>query len=145
MPNYKIFQCPRCKQPLYSPDKQKTKQCPKCQKTIPLNRQKILKITSSIHDAIVIVQNLNLSPALRKQIAQSQENTAKSKSRKDELWEIIIKLQNESENKVVNQVFFLNAAKQQGFAEDWILKQLIELEKEGLLFRPKEGYFQLLI
>jgi hypothetical protein len=91
------------------------------------------------------VQNLNISPTLRKKIAQTQENTAKSKSRRDELWEFIIKLQNESGNQVVNQVLFLNAAKQQGFTEDWILKQLSELEKEGLLFRPKEGHFQLLL
>lgn len=145
MPNYKIFQCPRCKQPLYSPDKQKTKQCPKCQKSISIKRQKILKITSSIHDAIVIVQNLNLSPTLRKQIAQSQLNAPKSKSRRDELWEFIIKYQNESRTQVFNQAFFLNAAIQQGFIEDWILKQLTELEKEGLLFRPKEGHFQILL
>jgi len=144
MPNYKIFHCPRCKRPLYCPESQKTKKCPKCNKSIPINRQKILKITPLIEDAIFIVQNLALSPELRKSIANSHEKSVKLKSKKDKLWEFVIKLQNESENKIINQEHFLREALQQGFSEDWILKQLIELEKEGLLFRPKEGHFQIL-
>jgi len=144
MPNYKIFQCPRCKRPLYCPETQKTKKCPKCEKSILINHQKILKITPSIEDAIFIIQNLALSPELRKVIASSHEKSLKLKSKKDKFWELVIKLQNEFENKIISQEYFLRTALQEGFSEDWVLKRLIELEKEGLLFRPKEGYFQIL-
>jgi DNA replicative helicase MCM subunit Mcm2 (Cdc46/Mcm family) len=144
MPNYKIFHCPRCRRPLYCPETQKTKKCPKCNKLIPISHQKILKITSSLEDAIFIVQNLALSPELRKTIANSHEKLVKLKSKKDKFWEFLIKLQDEFKNNFINEELFLKEALQQGFSEDWVLKCLIELEKEGLILRPKEGYFQIL-
>jgi len=143
MPNYKIFQCPRCKRPLYCPETQKTKKCPKCGKNIAINQQKILKLTPSIEDAICIVQNLALSPKLRKNIADSHEKLVRFKSKNDKFWEFLISLQDEFENKIINQEYFLREAINQGFSKDWILKHLIELEKAGLLFYPKEGFFQI--
>ncbi|MFX1295561.1 MAG: DUF1922 domain-containing protein [Promethearchaeota archaeon] len=145
MPTYKLFYCPHCKTLLYCPQTQKSKKCLKCFKRIEVKRVKILRITNSVQDAIYIVQNLKLPPEIRQQLINSPKKSSKSKSKKEKFFDLIREIQKVSLNNIINETIFLKKVEQAGFLKDWILAQLAELEKNGLLFHPQKDYLQFLI
>ncbi len=145
MTNYKLFHCPRCNTILYCPELQKTKLCPRCQKNIETNRQKIVKTAKSIQEAIFLVQNLALPPKIRQEIANSQKNSIKSKSKIDSFLEFINRVQQNASNQMVDEKLFYREAQQAGFSVEWVSKQLIELQSQGLLIRPSKDHLQFVL
>jgi len=133
MNQYKIFLCPQCGTPLYCSFIQKTKKCPICQKRIDIKHLKVLKIVDSIQDAIFLVKNLKVPLHVKKEFLNASQKPLHFKSTKEKFIDLI---QKKSINQTINEKIFFKEVKEAGFSEDWVLEQLNELEKQGLLIRP---------
>ncbi|NVM30586.1 MAG: DUF1922 domain-containing protein [Candidatus Helarchaeota archaeon] len=142
---FKIFYCPFCRTLMYCPNTQKTKKCPNCQKGFKIKRLKIIKTTDSVQQAIYIVQALKLPPELRHITIDSKEKSTKIKGKKEKFLDFIQKFQETSTIKKITINSLMKEAEQVGFNKEWVLKQLIELEKLGLLIRPQKDYLQFLL
>ncbi len=142
---YKIFYCPRCKTLLYCSNQQKTKICPRCQKNIQMKNQNILKTTATTKEAIILIQNLKLPINMRNRDIKSQNSSVEIKSKHDKLLNLIYEIQKNSDQSNISEKSFLVKAKEADLSEDWILAQLMELEKQGLLIRPQKDVLQFLL
>ena len=55
---YGVFACFHCHELQYCNQRQKTRQCVKCQKTLPVSNINFITDTNDIHEAISILQEL---------------------------------------------------------------------------------------
>lgn len=144
MKNYIIFRCPKCTTPLYSSETQKTKKCPKCQKNFRLSRLKILRTVDNLQDAIKIVQKIKIPSGLKINFQKQQKLNFQPENKYDNFLELMQRMQKQSSLSPINENFLFEKAKEAGFEEDWIIETLRNLEKEGLIYRPKRDQLMLI-
>lgn len=142
---YNIFYCSKCKTPLYCPKSQKTKQCPTCNKRITLKKANVLKTVDNLQNAIYIVQNIKLPQEVRQIIKERSEKAPTPKSKREKFLDFIGRLQEKYLSNEIEKDVVVKEAITVGFTEDWISKQLLELEREGRLIHPRKNRIQFII
>ncbi|MHA1410309.1 MAG: DUF1922 domain-containing protein [Candidatus Odinarchaeia archaeon] len=69
---YKVIMCPHCKTPFYIKTGQKTKKCPSCNKTLTIEKIKVIYSTDDVEDALTKVIHLK-NPKKNSEFTQAYE------------------------------------------------------------------------
>lgn len=110
-----------------------------------LKKVNVLKTVNNLQDAVYIIQNIKLPQEVRHIIKRVSEKSPAPKSKREKFLEFIGKLQEKYFSQEIDEDFIVEEAKIVGFSEDWITKQLFELERDGRLIRPRKNRLQFII
>ncbi|MFX0067526.1 MAG: DUF1922 domain-containing protein [Promethearchaeota archaeon] len=137
---YIIFVCGNCGLPLFTKETQKTRKCPRCDYSIKIGRARKIGYADDGFEASKIVRFIKLPKDKKGEFKAIDSGAQIRGSKRDRFMRILLSLTEESGGKAIPENEIIRAAKNKGLEEEWVDNQLIRLERNGLLLRPKEGF-----
>jgi len=137
---YIIFACSNCGLPLFVKGTQKTRKCPRCDYNIKIERAHKLGYADDALKASRIVRFIKLPEDKRDEFGPINSYTHVKGSKRDRFMKIVLSLIEKSGGEAIPEIELIRVAKNKGLDEKWVNNQLIGLERNGLIIRPKDGF-----
>lgn len=137
---YIIFVCGNCGLPLFAKETQKRRKCPRCEYNNKIERVRRIGHADDAFEASRIVRLIKLPKNKKGEFEPIDSYAHLRGSKRDRFMKILLSLAKRSRGKAISEIELIRTAKSKGLEEEWVNKQLIRLERNGLIIKPKEGF-----